>query len=164
MFSGYIIPHDPSLLQAGSHMSVEGRMTCWVPGELKAEGFLNRFNWARPDTAMQTSPDRNRATGKSRAPRRPQALCPCTQLGAAVWLIWYTHSLRTHYLHVAMSRGVPNYPIPVVYLKNMLIQQSYDCFVAQGITVALKSGNCLPPCACACLCVCLCASAFVCMP
>lgn len=77
MLNGYIIPHEPSLLQAGSHMSVEGRMTCWVPGEPKAEGSLNRFNWARPNTAMQTSPDRHRATGKSSAPKRPQALCPC---------------------------------------------------------------------------------------
>lgn len=54
----------------------------------------------------------------------------------------------------------------------MLIQQSYDWFVAQGITLALKSGNCLPPCACVSLCACLCVSvyafvhtsAFVCMP
>lgn len=34
--------------------SAEGGMTCWVPGEPKAEGSLNRFNWARPNTAMQT--------------------------------------------------------------------------------------------------------------
>lgn len=48
MLNGYIIPHELPLLQAGAHMSVEGRMTCWVPGEPKAEGSLNRFNWARP--------------------------------------------------------------------------------------------------------------------
>lgn len=63
--NGYIIPHEPSLLQTGSHMSVEGRKTCWVPGEHKAEGSLNRFNWTRANTAMQASPDE--ATGTKAA-------------------------------------------------------------------------------------------------
>lgn len=77
ILNGYIIPHEPSLLEAGSHMSVKGGMTCSVPGEPRAEGSLNRFNWAKPNTAMQTLPDRLRASGKSSTPKRPQAPCPC---------------------------------------------------------------------------------------
>lgn len=156
--NGYIIPHEPSLLQTGSHMSVEGRKTCWVPGEHKAEGSLNRFNWARPNTAMQASPDE--ATGKSSSPRRPQAPWPSVCLSAAaaagVWLIWYAHSLRCPLLtHGCVQGSCAKLPITVVYLKNMLIQQSYDWFVAQGgkkKNLALKRGNCLLPCSSVCLC------------
>lgn len=42
----------------------------------------------------------------------------------------------------------------------MLIQ-SYDWFVAQGITRALKSGNCLPPSAGVCVCVLVYVSLFM---
>lgn len=59
---------------------------------------------------MQTLPDRHGATGKSSAPKRPQVQGPWIGLCAAVWLIWYAHSLRTHCLHIALSKGaVSNY-------------------------------------------------------
>lgn len=121
----------------------------------RAEDSLNRFNWAGLNAAMQTSPDRRRAMGTSSTQETSGAVSLSVTWCCCAAHLVYSQFKDTLLTQCCSQGSCAKLPIPLVYLKNMLIQQSYDWFVAQGIYLALKSGNCLPPCACVCVCACL---------